>query len=155
MPDPTLHWETFVDAMASAREAPTVEDVAGYMTDRHLAAWLGRELDMLTPEQILTDIADELQRDLDGKHEQAGNIGRILLNALADRSPQTVVWRVLRDAMRRCAVRDACREIDAARVANGPGEALRRWAERCDDEVSSDRRALAAEHSLYAMVMRP
>jgi hypothetical protein len=145
-------WESFIDTMAGGAHDPTVEDVAGYMTDRHLAAWLNRELGMMTPEQLLTDIADELQRDLDGKCEEANRIGRIVLHALADRTPQTVVWRVLRDSMRRCAVRDACREIDAARSVSGAQEALRAWVERCDDPVADDRRALARD---FNMVMRP
>jgi hypothetical protein len=140
-------WETFIDSLATGRDEPTVEDVAGYLTDRHLAAWLNRELAMLTPEQILVDIADELHCDLDGHACDANRIGRIVLHALADRTPQTVVWRVLRDAMRRCAVRDACSEVGLARTVNGAQEALRAWVERCDDQIGDDRRALALEFS--------
>lgn len=137
-------WESFIDSLAARREPPTAEDIAGLLTGRHLAAWLDRELGMLTEEQAFSDISEGLPLDGDGRRNpESQRIVRILLHSIVDTHAQTVTWRILHDAARRCAIRDACREVEAARRVEGWQDGLRAAVDRFDPERAS----LARQHN--------
>lgn len=110
-------WTDFVWELARLPDEADVEEINGRLTDRHLQAWIAREVDTTSEYQLLNDALEELDHDLDGERDLNGLTAKILLNAITDRNPQTVVWRILRDSLRRCAIRDAGREADTERLA--------------------------------------
>jgi len=104
-------WSDLITALATGREDPTLEDVNGRLTDRHVREWVEGQ----SPYAVIGEALEEVDHDLDGKNERDGMHARLLLNALVAPNPQTVVWRILRDSIRRNAIRAALYEAETER----------------------------------------
>ena len=105
-------WSDLIDAIATGREEPSIEDVNGHMTDRHVREWV--ESCGLSPMAIIGEALEEIDHDLDGRDPNELHI-KLLLNSLIAPNPQTVSWRILRDSLRRNAIRAALYEAECAR----------------------------------------
>lgn len=104
-------WSDLIDELATGREDPTLEDVNGRLTDQHVREWCEGQ----SPYSVIGEALEEVDHGLDGKRERDGFHAKLLLEALIASNPQTVVWRVLRDSIRRNAIRAALYEAETER----------------------------------------
>jgi hypothetical protein len=132
----STHWDAFCEGIADLPvDDLTLEDVARRLTTRELRHW--RDAQRLGPHQVIGDALEELK-----KMDAA-----LLVECVMSDGDSTVPTRVLRDAFRLCAVKEAFYLAGKIRERLEADAAPGRHVPEHGDAVADDRRVLAAEHN--------